>query len=94
MKSEFDRTFAYAEKPMFALAKRARALLFKIDPEIVEVVWQKQKIAGYGVGPKKLSEHYCYISVHKAHINIGLNWGADLPDPKICLRALAKNCAM
>lgn len=46
MKSDFDKTFAYAEKPMFALAKKARALLLELDPKIVEVVWKRQMIAG------------------------------------------------
>ena len=90
MTKEFEAAFRKAEKPMFALAKKARALLHRIDPKIVEIVWQKQKIAGYGVGPKKLSEHYCYISVHKAHINIGFNYGADLPDPKKLLDGAGK----
>lgn len=90
MKSEFDKTFADAEPAMRVLAQKARALLYRIDPEIVEVVWQRQKIAGYGVGPKKMSEHYGYISVHKAHINIGFNYGADLPDPKNMLDGAGK----
>ncbi len=90
MTTEFEAAFRNAEKAMLALAMKARALLFKLDPKIVETVWQKQKIAGYGVGPKKLSEHYCYISVHKAHINIGFNWGADLPDPTNLLDGAGK----
>ena len=90
MSKEFEAAFLCAEKPIFALAQNARALLYRLDPQIVEVVWRKQKIAGYGVGPKKMSEHYCYISVHKAHINIGFNYGADLPDPKNMLEGVGK----
>ncbi len=49
-------------------------------PDVVEVPWLKQKIAGYGVGPKKMSEHFCYIGVFQKHINLGFNYGAELPD--------------
>jgi hypothetical protein len=50
-------------------------------PNITEVPWGNQKIAGYGVGPKKLSEHFCYIAPQKKHVNLGFMYGVDLPDP-------------
>jgi hypothetical protein len=31
-------------------------------PGVTEVPWVAQKSAGYGVGPKKMSEHFCYIA--------------------------------
>jgi hypothetical protein len=30
----------------------------------------------YGVGPKKMSEHYAYLAVHPRHVNLGCNYGA------------------
>ena len=37
---------------------------------------------GYGVGPKKMSEHFCYLAVQRDHVNLGFNFGAELPDPE------------
>jgi hypothetical protein len=34
----------------------------------------------YGVGPKKMSEHYAYLAVHPRHVNLGCNHGAHLDD--------------
>lgn len=28
-----------------------------------------------------MSEHFCYIAVHRDHINLGFNYGSELPDP-------------
>ena len=64
------------------LASRARTLIFDVYPEVVEVPWPRQNVAGYGVGPKKMSEHFCYITLHKDHVNLGFNQGAELPDPE------------
>ena len=63
------------------LASRTRTLIFDVYPEVVEVPWQRQNVAGYGIGPKKMSKHFCYIALHKGHVNLGFNQGAELPDP-------------
>ena len=47
-------------------------------------------MAGYGIGPKKLSEHVCYIALHKDHVNLGFNQGAELPDPEGLLEGPGK----
>ena len=48
-----------------------RDLISDIMPGVTEVVWLRQKIAGYGVGPKKMSEHFCYIAPQKNYVNLG-----------------------
>jgi hypothetical protein len=55
-------------------------LVRRTDPDVVRVVWPHQKTVGYGVGPRKMSEHYAYIAVHPTHINLGCNYGAHLDD--------------
>ncbi|CAA9464890.1 MAG: hypothetical protein AVDCRST_MAG58-3325 [uncultured Rubrobacteraceae bacterium] len=72
------------------LAARTRALIVDIYPEVVEVPWPRQNVAGYGVGPKKMSEHYCYIALHDDHVNLGFNQGAELPDPEGLLEGPGK----
>ena len=51
-------------------------------PQTVEVVWPRQKTAGYGTGPKKSSEQFCWITPHAAHVTLGFYYGAELPDPE------------
>lgn len=38
------------------LAARTWTLLVDVYPEVVEVPWAKQNMAGHGVGPKKMVE--------------------------------------
>ena len=77
----FDDVIAAAPPEIQTLALRARALLADIMPGITEVPWARQKIAGYGIGPKKMSQHFCYIAPFKKHLNLGFMYGAHLPDP-------------
>lgn len=63
------------------LVGAADRLVRTVDPGVVQVLWIHQRTVGYGVGPKKLSEHYCYLDVYERHINLGFNRGALLPDP-------------
>ncbi len=85
MPDGFEEILTNASPAVQELAKRTRALIKEIMPGVVEVPWPKQKYAGYGVGPKKMSEHFCYIGVFKSHINLGFNYGAELPDPESLL---------
>ncbi|MYD09814.1 MAG: DUF1801 domain-containing protein [Chloroflexi bacterium] len=77
----FEDIIAQASPEIQALARAARALLADVMPGVTEVPWARQKIAGYGVGPKKMSEHFCYIAPFKRHLNFGFMYGAHLPDP-------------
>jgi len=72
------------------LAARTRALIFDVYPEMVEVPWPRQNVAGYGIGPKKMSEHFCYIALYDDHINLGFNQGVELPDPEGLLKGPGK----
>jgi hypothetical protein len=72
------------------LATRARALVLDVLPEAYEVVWAIQRNVGYGTGPKKQSEHFCWISAATAHVTLGFNYGAELPDPGKLLEGTGK----
>ncbi|HKH77547.1 MAG TPA: DUF1801 domain-containing protein [Rubrobacteraceae bacterium] len=37
-----------------------------------------------------MSEHFCYVAVHKDHVNLGFNCGAELPHPEGLLREPGK----
>lgn len=64
-----------------AIAHELRTLIYDVLPQTVEVVWKQQRIAGYGTGPKKMSEHFAYIAPMKKHVNLGFYYGSELPDP-------------
>ncbi len=86
----FDEALAGFGPRVRDLATRTRALIRTIMPEVVEVPWPRQRVVGYGVGPRKMSEHFCYIAVHRDHVNLGFNYGAELPDPEGLLQGPGK----
>ncbi len=72
------------------LAYQLRKLVTEVMPNVVEVPWPKMRMASYGVGPKKKSEHFCYISAQKDDVNLGFYYGAELPDPEALLQGTGK----
>jgi hypothetical protein len=86
----FARMIAGRSPAIVELALRARGLVLDVLPEAYEIVWTTQKNAGYGTGPKKQSEHFCWISPATAHVTFGFNYGAELADPKGLLEGTGK----
>ena len=82
MSDGFEEIVQKADPNVQTLAREAKALIAQVMPNVVEVAWPTQNIIGYGVGPKKMSEQFCYIAVFKERINLGFYYGADLPDPE------------
>lgn len=72
------------------ISLQLRELIIEIYPEVVEVPWPKQRIIGYGVGPKKMSEHFCYIAAQREYVNLGFYYGAELSDPEGLLEGTGK----
>ena len=72
------------------LSWQTRELIFTILPEVVEVVWIKQRNIGYGTGPKKMTEHFCWLMPASNHVTLGFNYGAELPDPTNLLEGTGK----
>ncbi len=90
IRNGFDEIVDASSPEVRALAVQTRALIVEVMPGVVEVAWPKQGIIGYGVGPKKMSEHFCYISVHKTHVNLGFYYGSELPDAERLLQGTGK----
>ena len=86
----FEQAIANSNFQVQEIARALRGLITDIYPEVVEVPWPKQRIVGYGVGPKKMSEHFCYIGVFSQHVNLGFYYGAELPDPEDLLEGIGK----
>ena len=72
------------------LANALRKLISEVYPKVVEVPWPRLQVIGYGVGPKKSTEHFCYIAPFGEHVNLGFNYGLDLPDPDQLLEGAGK----
>lgn len=77
----FEELMGRFDPAMADLARQARALIVDLDPDAVEVVWLHQGTVGYGVGPRKNSEHYAWLAVHASHVGLGFFAGTRLPDP-------------
>jgi hypothetical protein len=86
----FEEAVAKAGDHARELAYQLRKLVAEVMPHVVEVPWPKLRVASYGVGPKKKSEHFCYISAQKDDVNLGFYYGAELPDPQKLLRGTGK----
>lgn len=86
----FEDALAESSAPVKEIARRLRQLIVDAYPDVVEVPWPKQRIVGYGVGPKKMSEHFCYIGAHREHVNLGFYYGAELPDPEGLMEGTGK----
>lgn len=78
----FEDVVSDASAEIKEIAYGLRALLAEVMPGITEVPWGHQKTVGYGIGPKKMSEHFCYLAPQKNHVNLGFMYGANLPDPE------------
>lgn len=78
----FEAILASYDPEVRAIARATRALVFDVLPETVEVDWVQQKVVGLGTGPKKKTEHFAWIQPNKSHVNLGFNYGAELPDPE------------
>jgi hypothetical protein len=78
-------------KPEFRpVCESLRQLIASLHEGFVEIVWPKHRIASFGVGPKKMTEHYAYIGVQGSHVNLGFHHGASLADPEGLLEGTGK----
>lgn len=91
MNDSFDELLSIAQEPMRPIMLAIRELIIRIHPETCEVIRIGDRAASYGIGPKKMSEAYCYIIPHKSWVNLGFYRGAHLSDPTGILEGTGKN---
>jgi hypothetical protein len=87
----FDDIVVSATPKLRPICESLRRVIVSLHRDFVEVVWPRQKIASFGVGPKKMTEHYAYIAVLGSHVNLGFYHGASLTDPSGLLEGTGKN---
>lgn len=86
----FDELMEGVSAEKQAIARRLRETILDVHPQAVEVVRLGDNAASYGVGPKKMSEAYCYIMPQKKWVNLGFYHGVDVPDPEQQLEGTGK----
>ena len=89
--SDFNDLLELATPALRPIMLGLRDMVFEIDPKVCEVVRLGDRAATYGVGPKKMSQGYCYIMPHKNWINLGFFQGAHLLDSAALLEGSGKN---
>ena len=87
----FAGAIGRAPEPMQEIAWALRKMVLGVMPDVTELPWERQGNVGYGVGPKKMSEHFVYIMPASQHVNLGFYYGALLEDPRGLLEGSGKN---
>lgn len=78
MHGTFEDLVASAKPPLRPVCTSLRPMTVALHRDFTEIVWPRQRIASFGIGPRKMSEHYAYIAIYPAHINLGFYHGAAL----------------
>ena len=86
----FDEVIAGFAPEIQAIARKLKSLITSVHRDSVEVAWPRQHIASYGIGPKKMSEHYAYVAPQKNYVNLGFYHGVGLEDPTGLLEGAGK----
>jgi hypothetical protein len=78
----FDELLAESGPNVAPIVARLRAIVLATHPQAVEVVRLGDRAVTFGLGPKKMSEGYCYVMPQRQWVNLGFYEGARLPDPE------------
>lgn len=87
----FREAIAKSSPELQKLATAVRKFVAEVYPDVHEVPWPRLCVVGYGIGPKKSTEHFCYLAAYGSHINLGFNHGLDLEDPNKLLEGAGKS---
>ena len=77
----FGDIVAMTPEPLRPVTKRLRELILSVDRDPCVVVRLGDRAATFGIGPKKMSEGYCYILPYSEWVNLGFYKGTDIDDP-------------
>ena len=90
IRGTFEDVVLSATPSLRPLCESLRRIITGLHGDVVEVAWPRQRIASFGIGPKKMSEHYAYIAVHASHVNLGFYHGAALQSRASVLEGTGK----
>ena len=74
------------------LALAMRGMMLEEAPSAVESIYDAYNAVALGYSfTGRLKDSFCHIAVYSAHVNLGFNRGATLPDPQSVLQGSGKN---
>jgi hypothetical protein len=69
-----------------------REIVLEEAPDVVESIVKGYALAiGFSFTGKPLKDGFCHIVTYSAHVNLGFNRGAQLPDPSKVLEGKGKS---
>jgi Domain of unknown function (DU1801) len=74
-----------------AIILKLHGMIVTLEPGCHQTIWPRQKIVSYGLGPRKMTEHYLYLQAHRKHANLGFYHALGLPDPENLLQGTGKS---
>src|ERR1700728_1241583 len=79
------------DQSIVELALAVRALMLEEAPSAIETIYDAYSAVAMGYSfTGRLKDGFCHIAVYTAHVNLGFNRGADLPDPQSVLQGSGK----
>ncbi len=91
-----ERLGTYAEvrargpEALHPLMDELRAMIIRLDPDVVEVPRNGDGAVCFGLGERKMSEAYCYLAAHAAWVNLGFLHADEMDDPAGLLEGTGK----
>jgi hypothetical protein len=86
----YQEVFDTVNSLVQSYAKSIADFIIEFDKDVHIVIRAGEKTVAYGIGPKKMSEAYCYIMPQKDYLNLGFFHGSELSDPKQLLEGTGK----
>ena len=80
-----------APKALQSVLLSLRDLVLSVHPSATIIAWPKQRIISFGLGPRKMTDHYAYIAAYAKHVNLGVYYGARLACPNVALEGTGTN---
>jgi hypothetical protein len=77
-RGSFEQVLAQASPLLRPVVVALRRVILQLHPEAKLLAWPRQRIVSFGMGPGKMRDHYAFIAVHPAHVELGFYRGALL----------------
>ncbi|HEY3625938.1 MAG TPA: DUF1801 domain-containing protein [Terracidiphilus sp.] len=75
-----------------SLALALREIVLEEAPEAIESIASGYAVAvAFSFTGKPMKDGFCHVVAYRAHVNLGFNRGADLPDPARVLKGTGKS---
>jgi hypothetical protein len=73
-----QQVVAQANPILQPVVRELHRVIVQLHPGANILAWPRLRIVSFGVGPRKMRDHYAYIAVHSRHVDLGFYRGATL----------------